>query len=263
MTTTAQIRGAGPIFTTTAAVATDAVVSVHDSANSSDSDSTWYAEITSEGAQSIIDGFLLIVGTNFRLIDGTNIVDMPWTVSTLNQVGIVYDTTNMALNVNGFWSADVAYDGTMLQGILDLFRATSGFAGQIREYQRFDSATLSAGKSIIDNLITSADLTMTAGTGGGAEGYVTGSFGTLVPDDPFGFTINQFSEGPGTGDVILIVDGIQSQNIFSTIEIDGVTLTMLSATSFSTGAGVSTWTFDNTALVLVTTTVYPMIVKTA
>jgi hypothetical protein len=172
----AEVRGLGPIFTTTAAVATDAVVSVHDSANSSDSDSTWYAEVTSEGAQNIIDGFLHITGTDFQLDDGTTITSRPWTVSVLNKVGIVYDTSEMALNVDGSWSADVAYDGAMLDGILDLFRATSGFAGQIREYQRFDSATLAAGKGIIDGLMAAEQTTYLQFTDGDNVQFTDGEY---------------------------------------------------------------------------------------
>jgi hypothetical protein len=145
----------------------------------------------------------------------------------------------------------------MLQGILDLFRAAI-FSGQIREYQRFDSATLAAGKSIINDLMMDT-LTMTAGTSGPKQGYETAVMGTLAPDDPFGFTINELSEQ--SNDIVLIVEGIVAQTIFETIEIDGVVLTMLAADTFTTGAGVSTWTFDNTTINLISTVVYPVKVQ--
>jgi hypothetical protein len=104
-------------------------------------------------------------------------------------------------------------------------------------------------------------LAMVAGSGGGSEGYETGAYGTLIPDNPFGYTINELSEGPTAGNVMLVVEGIVAQTIFETIEIDGVTLTMLSADTFVTGSGVSTWTFVGTALTLVDTTEYDVIVK--
>lgn len=258
-TTIAKVRRLGPIFTTTAAVATDAPTNVFDSANSADTTSAWYMEVISEGALPILDGFLAVLGTDFELRDGTGTVTRPWTVSVLNQVGIVYDATTMAINVDGTYSADVAYDGTMLQGILDLFRAFSEFSAQIRELQRFDAADLAAAKAIINGLMAQT-LVLTAGNQGQDVGYEAGSYGTLVPDNPRGFTINAFIERQG--DVTLIVDGIQLMNIFDTIDIDGVIIDLALADTFGTGGGVSTWTFDATALTLVSSTVYSTVVKT-
>ena len=165
----------------------------------------------------------------------------------------------MDLNVDGVWAGLVAYDGDMLQGILDIFRAGT-FPGWTRNMNCFNSATIGAGMDIINDLMAQT-ITLTAATSGPDTGYETGVYGTLVPDDPFGFTINELSER--SNDVTLIVNGIVAQTIFDTITIDGVTLTMLAADTFSTGAGVSTWTFDSTALLLVDAVVYPVVVKTS
>jgi hypothetical protein len=129
---------------------------------------------------------------------------------------------------------------------------------QMRELQRYDIATYQEGKDIIDVLMLDT-LTMTAGTSGPKQGYETAVMGTLAPDDPFGFTINELSEQ--SNDITLVVEGIVTQDIFEMIEIDGVELVMLAADTFTTGAGVSTWEFDNTTINLVSTVVYPVKVQ--
>jgi hypothetical protein len=64
----------------------------------------------------------------------------------------------------------------MLDGILDLFRATSGFAGQIREYRRYDSATLAAGKGIIDDLMAAPSYTYLQFTDGEDVTFTDGEY---------------------------------------------------------------------------------------
>jgi hypothetical protein len=144
--------GIGPIITVGATAATDELVGTFDSANSADTTSAWYLEVSSGGAQNVLDGFLSVVGSNWQLSDGTTTVTRPWTANTLHQVGIAYDGTQMSINVDGTWSADVAYDGTMLQGILDLYR-TATFGGEMRELQRFDAASYSAAQTIVDGFM--------------------------------------------------------------------------------------------------------------
>ena len=115
--------------------------------------SSYYMEVTSEGAQNVLDGFLSITGTDFQLSDGTTQVTRPWVVTIMNKVGLAYSGAQMSINVDGSWSADVAYDGTMLQGILDLFR-TGGFGGKMRELQRYDTTDYANAQTIIDGLMT-------------------------------------------------------------------------------------------------------------
>jgi hypothetical protein len=150
--TIAQVRGLPPIFTTTAPVSTDAVLNNHDTSNSSDISSAWYFEVNGiDGAQSIVDGFLAVVGTDFQLSDGTTTATQPYT-NGAHKIGINYFDAQMAINVDGGWSADVSYDSTMLQGALDYFRA-GGFSGQIRNERRYNITSYAEGKTIIDGLM--------------------------------------------------------------------------------------------------------------
>ena len=460
MATIAEVRGLSPIFTTTAAVATDAPVYVLDSANSADTPSAWYFSINSDGDQGYIDGFLQSVSLTFLLTDNTTYAGKPFLTNTDYDVGIAYGNSFMSMKTTNGWSENVAFDGTILTGILDVFRA--GLSATGNELRRYDAADYAAAQALIDNLITTGaqentlvydgfvdangtalaahtpnidldnggwitptgaptiqnneltDVTsgvvishidagesdvviavdgffgktasgnsssgitfrytddlnhwlatistfnstpwtwairevvagvttnraettgastgdasvtvnqivtcegttiryqvpdedidisydsatfnetatkhgprgaktntppkdttwdnfviidtpktqviqMTAGTSGPRQGYETAVMGTLDPDNPFGFTINELSEQ--SNDITLICDGIQLQTIFETIEIDGVVLTMLAADTFTTGGGVSTWTFLNTTINLISTTVYPVKVQ--
>jgi len=149
--TIAEVRGLGPIFTTTAAVSTDKVISVFDSANST-ANAAWVFKAKTDTAQAILDGFLSVVGTNWRLNDGTTTSDAAWTTNTLTKIGISAFGSSMSMSVNDVWGADVAYDGVLLQGILDLFRTTGASAGQIRNLQRFDITSLADGKTKADGV---------------------------------------------------------------------------------------------------------------
>ncbi|MGB5335082.1 MAG: hypothetical protein WBN07_05655, partial [Woeseiaceae bacterium] len=91
-----------------------------------------------------------------RLSDATNTVTGPVINEGANQIGVVWSTTDnqMAICVNGVWSTDSAYDGTMT-GVANIkiginldhcvgIRLGKGYVG---------IADLAAGKDIIDGLM--------------------------------------------------------------------------------------------------------------
>jgi hypothetical protein len=193
-----------------------------------------------------------------------------------------YDQDTLTKHASAFYAADGnqaianrngVYDSTLETDFVSVITATSNQWGhmtrlnnvvtsvptKLRQVQIYDGfADFDACKALVNELMMDT-LTMTAGTSGPKQGYETAVMGTLAPDDPFGFTINELSEQ--SNDIVLIVEGIVAQTIFETIEIDGVVLTMLAADTFTTGAGVSTWTFDNTTINLISTVVYPVKVQ--
>lgn len=147
----AQVRDLGPIFTTTAAASTDKTVYSFDVANNA-ANCAWYFEAQSSVAQAVLDGFVSIVGSDWQLNDGTTAITRPWTADTMQKVGIVAYGAFMAIKVGSTWSADVAYDGMLLQGILDLFRTVDMGPAYMRDLRRYDISSLQAGKDVIDGL---------------------------------------------------------------------------------------------------------------
>ena len=83
-----------------------------------------------------------MISTNIRLNDGSNFADVTGAVDTPHKIGIVYGGGTMRLNVDGVWSTETAYDGTLPDGVLDLFRSSTGanFAGSISRYDVSDEA---------------------------------------------------------------------------------------------------------------------------
>ena len=275
--TIAQVRGLGPIFTTTAAVSTDSTI-YQANGNQGTNEAAWYMEIDFQGysgefaaEQYHIEGGIdsLPTGRIFAtptatLMFGKANVNPRQTViwATDNRIGQSFSESenNSQVNIEGSWGIEasgtfVAVDGLLIgQGT----RSGENHARGYRQIRRYDITTFQQGKDIIDDLMLTT-LTMTAGTSGPRQGYETAVMGTLVPDNPFGFTINELSEQ--SNDIVLVVEGIQLQTIFEFIELDGVKLTMLAADSFVTGAGISTWTFNSTTINLISTTVYPVKVQ--
>jgi hypothetical protein len=147
----AQVRGSAPIVTEGVAVTNTLVTDVYDSLNNDDTEGAYYLEVDMGLAANVLDGFLSTVGANFQLSDGTTQVTQPWTAGTYQKVGIAYGSSLMAINVDGIWSADVAYDGTLLSGALDLFRTPAGAATQ-RNVQRY-AQDFTTAKTTIDGLM--------------------------------------------------------------------------------------------------------------
>ncbi|MCA9328030.1 hypothetical protein KDA14_05865, partial [Candidatus Saccharibacteria bacterium] len=126
--TIAQVRGSSPILTAASTVTTTAITDVHDSGNWVDTSGGLYCEVTLQVAQNILSTFLDVSGSTFRLNDGTNTATAAWVTNTAYQLGIAWDASagTMAINVDGTWSSNATYDGTLLAGALDIFRSPAG-----------------------------------------------------------------------------------------------------------------------------------------
>jgi hypothetical protein len=272
----------GPIITTTAPVATDIPVYPFADANHDNVIGAYYNEHEVQAAYDA-GGIMYLFGlgtadtggsiytyvgaTTARTRDQAggfvNLTVPTLVAGKVYKGGTVYDVSTTALksiNQDGVWSLDDDYGNyrgdtphAMSANVISTLQAI-----RIREIRRYDIADYAEGQALIDTLMLDT-LQMVAGTGGGAEGYESGAFGTLTPDTTFGFTINELSEK--SNDVTLIIDGIQLQDILEQIEINGWTGNLLAADSFVTGGGVSTWTWDNTTLTLINTQAYEVKVQ--
>ena len=145
------IRGTAPIITAGSSASLIEVNGVFDSGNMSNTLGALYFEAITQKASPILATFIEVNGVNIALNDGSSTVTRPWVKNTPYQIGIIWDAASelMALNVNGTWSNDVAYDGTLLGGALDVFSSPEG-AGLIRNIKRYSPARYEAGRALID-----------------------------------------------------------------------------------------------------------------
>ena len=149
--TIAAVRGSAPIVTAASTVTTTAITDVYNSANWVDTSGGLYCEVTLQVAQNILSTFLDVSGSTFRLNDGTNTATAAWVTNTAYQLGIAWDASagTMAINVDGTWSSNATYDGTLLAGALDIFRSPAG-VGLIRNIKRYKASNLAAAKALVD-----------------------------------------------------------------------------------------------------------------
>jgi len=102
--------------------------------------SAYYCEvfIQSGNTSGLIDGFLNADTANITADDGTNQATVAYPQGQWTKVGLAYSSADnlMELNVDGVTS-EVAYDGTLLSGELDLLRATTG-ASRTRNDRRYN-----------------------------------------------------------------------------------------------------------------------------
>jgi hypothetical protein len=147
----ARIKHLGPIFTAAIPLSAAATPHTFDSANHSDTVGAYYLEVASSGPQEVLGGFLSITGGNFQLTDGTNTVTLPWTADAVHNVGVAYSDVDglMSLSVNGVESADIPYNGALLQGALDWFRAGI-YPAKMRNLKRFNADTYQEAKDLRD-----------------------------------------------------------------------------------------------------------------
>ena len=149
--TIAAVRGTPAIVTAASTVTITEATGDFDTGNMVDTCGGIYLETVQEVAGNILDGFLSTTGANFQLSDGTNTATRPWTAGTSAQVGIAWDATagTMAINVDGTWSSNATYDGSLLSGDLDIFRSPSG-ASKMRNLKRYRASNLAAAKALVD-----------------------------------------------------------------------------------------------------------------
>lgn len=128
-----------PIYTGSVIETRDRSTITIDSANQDDTQGTWLIEAEATATMSILNGFLTHIGTDVNLYDGTNSQSLS-SDFTMHKIGVVYGDGAMRLNVDSVWHAEGPYDGTLLQGALDLFRnaAAVGYFGPIARYDEKD-----------------------------------------------------------------------------------------------------------------------------
>lgn len=167
--TIAEVRGLGPIFTTTAAVSTDRTVYEFEAADSGyEKSSSWYSE-TEQSSN---------VQFNAQVIYGASDISAPWSVRADNimrsritglsasisipdwlairKLGSVYvNDDQIDINVDGNWGTPAAQTVgtpvvTYVGGLASRALASSF---KLRELQRFDITSYQNGKDIIDGLM--------------------------------------------------------------------------------------------------------------
>jgi len=177
--TIAQVRGLGPIFTTSAAASTDTTNHSFDSVNLPDTDCALYCEVSGQrnvGEWGSAMDIAIISkhaalgnaalgmdrNTGFRVSDETSAASVGYNTDLRSAVkaSIVYhaDDALMTVNKDGSYSVsgDVAYDGTLRNdgsGKLYLLNAGSGDAYKMRNLQRYDIPDYQTGKDKIDELM--------------------------------------------------------------------------------------------------------------
>ena len=138
----------GPIFTEGAAV-TAGVTPQYQPENHSDTQGPYIIEFEYEGQDtSVLGGFLSIVGGQLQLTDGTNFVELPITPG-YHKAGVAFgeDAGSMALNLDGAWSADETYDGSLPIGAL----LDQGITA--REIKRYPHSDYLVQKARLDELM--------------------------------------------------------------------------------------------------------------
>ena len=287
--TIAEVRGLGPIFTTTAAVATDATSYQFDVANFDNDSAAWYAETNQQGDfysgwnaaafvspyDALAEGVFGTASTDARLMiqDSAGQINVGNALTSVgsNKFGASYNNTDnlKAVNYSGAWSNTATYTGfnkatnpaIILFGSPIIASRTISVPWQMRDLQRYDITSYAEGQGIIDDLMLDT-LAMVSGTTAGEIGYSAPSesnYGTLTPDTSFGFTILELYEK--NGDLILIVNGTQLQSIYDHITWLGTDFAGLSADTFSTAGGVSTWTWLNAGISPTSATNYDILVQ--
>jgi hypothetical protein len=173
--TIAEVRGLGPIFTTTAAVSTDAVAYEVDYNNNDAFEAAWYAECSISDITTLTNGNGSIISQNqfndnvgVMLYRGQDFGATPPVISkasvfTANDISkklaTVYSLVagTLAINAEGSWSLDTA-GFTSQAGTPKLYFMRTGTvswmrARKLRNVKRFDIDSYADGKTIIDDLM--------------------------------------------------------------------------------------------------------------
>jgi hypothetical protein len=179
--TIAEVRGLGPIFTTTAAVATDKVICEYDNSNHDTAKGAYYLEYEAQiaNSESIGSGQNVLLALNTAI--GSLLYTMPTSggriqgahnggngtsfVASVNSVADKVKLANVYSDVDGKFTinADGAYGTeivTFVESASNIMKApydlNTRFPSKIRNLQRHDIASFQEGKDIIDALMTDA-----------------------------------------------------------------------------------------------------------
>ena len=168
--TIAEVRGLGPIFTTTAAVSTDATVYSLNTANMANDNSLYWEGNTSgygseqqylstgTGGGTYIHGHRFSGASQFAYVGGTINPGVTLPINTPVKVASVgfTGTSDGVCNVGGVYSTAVTNYAGWQTGTTFNIGAVSGRANysfKMRNLQRYDIASYTAGKTIIDGLM--------------------------------------------------------------------------------------------------------------
>jgi hypothetical protein len=149
-----------PIFTGLAAGVRDADSYTIPTANFNDYQGSLYAEVWLNGDDNILNGFLSRDTGDLTLDDGTTQVTAAIDTGKWYDVGLVWDAevSKMDLLLDGTWIGEVAYDGSMLSGDLDLFRSAAN-GGRMRNLRIYsDGREAPPATFIFQDLIESLTL---------------------------------------------------------------------------------------------------------
>lgn len=190
MTTIAQVRGSGPIFTTTAAVATDAPVYRWDALNEDPDEGVYYAEyapnnftvtgqthiffnISNSSSQGVFQHSLANNVTSGGSI--RHGLSAPKAVGSLSQYydidvtdfksGLSYSDSNSLCYLNGsptvnpttpdpIQNSEVAFVAFSASNGLRYPHSLYPYASRLRELRRYEVDTYADGKTLVDELVT-------------------------------------------------------------------------------------------------------------
>lgn len=166
--TISQVRGAGPIFTTTAAVTTGAQWLAYDIGNHSNNNGAYYMvlqPLVSKTEQDVIGTqrinsyapYLSATGGALSLHDGANLLTsaLEYSANDAIKLGFAYRSASQDFNTNGTWVGSATYDGAYdfvapsLSSILYTTKATY----RIGDLRRYHGGTYNQLKAKIDELM--------------------------------------------------------------------------------------------------------------
>jgi len=119
-----DIKGTSPIFTVDTPVTVSSGSIVYNSGNISDDSGLITFSASTKTANNFLSTFLGHDGSNSLINDGTTSDTISMPVATMADIGGWWDTSSneMGICLNGTCNTAVPYDGTLLNGALDLVR---------------------------------------------------------------------------------------------------------------------------------------------
>ena len=172
--TIAEVRGLGPVFTTSAAVSVAATTYSFDIANHNDDAGAYFVENNMGGYKQSHALLALRANANSLMSVSGNAAAAQltsWTLAGASSVtalgSLVYDTpykfgnsysqtdNQLSINANDAWGTEIAYAGfNLTNNKLELcYHANFMTATKLRNLQRYDITSYQDGKDIIDGLM--------------------------------------------------------------------------------------------------------------
>jgi hypothetical protein len=171
--TIAEVRGLGPIFTTTAAASTDETIYSFDSLNHNDTGGAYYWEMDIPATDTVHAGALRqsyigsgnalawfyspnvgsISGLRLRDTANSNAVIAASLAGAHKLAGVYMTGENLSPNVDGVFGNELAYSGAFQALSGGLIVGAGDVAALFRNLRRYDITSYAEGKQIIDELM--------------------------------------------------------------------------------------------------------------